>query len=102
MSRIAERSAVRVRPPYKQVTETFSGNTSYALGGNVYNSTILRQIERAAVIQTMPGHLRGQVITGSISGNAFKIQVFTGGVTGEPAAATNLATAVFTVLLEGL
>jgi len=101
MSRIAERSAARVRPPYKLVIETFSGPSSYTTHGDVYNSTLLKQIERASVIQGY-AHLSAEVVTGSISGNAFKMRIYTGGVTAQPAAATDLSATAFTVLLEGL
>jgi len=101
MSRIAERSAVRAKPPYKMVTETFSGPASYTTHGDIYNSTILKNIERAAVIQGW-AHLKAEVVTGSISGNAFKMRIYTGGVTAQPAAATDLSATAFTVLLEGL
>jgi len=101
VSRIAEGHAARFKPPYKLVVETLAGSSSYATGGNVYNSALLRQIERATVIGTY-NQLRGQVVTGSISGNAFRMIVWTGGSTAQPAAATDLSAQAFTVLLEGL
>ena len=101
MSRIAERQASRFKPPYKLVVETFSGVASYTTGGDIYNSALLRQIERATVIGSY-NQLRGQVVTGSVSGNAFRMIVWTGGATGQPAAATDLSASAFTVLLEGL
>lgn len=101
MSRIAERHAARFKPPYKLVVETFSGVASYTTGGDIYNSALLRQIERATIIGT-ENQLRGQVVTGSISGNAFRMIVWTGGATAQPAAATDLSARAFTALLEGL
>lgn len=97
MSREGERLAARFRPPYKLVVETFSGPSTYATGGTVHHSTLLRQVERAACIQGTNGW-RGEVVTGSVSGNAFKLRIWTG--TSEPGA-INLSAQAFTVLLEG-
>jgi len=101
VSRIAERQAARFKPPYKLVVETVSGPASYTTHGDIYNSALLRQIERAAVIQGW-AHLSAEVVTGSVSGNAFRMRIFTGGSTAQPAAATDLSATAFTVLLEGL
>ena len=99
MSREAERLASRFRPPYKTVIETFSGPSSYATGGNVFHSRHLRHVERAGCLQGTAGW-RGEVVTGSISGNAFTLRVWTG--TAEPSAAVDLSAQAFTVLLEGI
>jgi len=102
MSSPTEKIAARFRPPFKlAVMENFNLSSSYATGGNVYNSKLLRQIERAAVLGRA-GHLEAQIVTGSISGNAFKMIVYTGGTTAQPAAATDLSASAVTVLLEGL
>ena len=100
MSRIAERLASRVKS--KSLVETFAGPTSYATGGSVYNSTILKQIERATIMQVTGGY-SGEVVTGSVSGNAFKIKLYTGTATGaiELANAINLITSSISVLIEG-
>lgn len=99
MSRATERVAARVKPPYKLVTETFTGPSSYVAGGNVYNSTILKHIEKATCIQATSGW-RGEVATGSVSGNAFKLAAWTG--TAQPIPEVDLRGVNFTVLLEGL
>jgi hypothetical protein len=103
MSRIAERLATRGEKPYKILTETFSGPTSYATGGSVFNSTIFRQLERATALQ-VTGGLTGEVVTGSVSGNAFTLKVYTGTASGatEVANAVSLVSKAITVLLEGL
>lgn len=103
MSRITERLASRGQTKnYKTLTETFSGPTSYTTGGVVINSTILRQLERATAMQITGGYL-GEVVTGSVSGNAFKLKIYTGTSTGatELPAAANLITSSLTVLIEG-
>ena len=99
MSRAPERLGIRAKPPMKLVLETFSGPSSYATDGNVYNSTILRQVERAACLQGTGGW-RGEVVTGSVSGNAFKLRVWTG--TAQPGSTVDLSAQAFQVLLEGL
>ena len=99
MSREGERLASRFRPPYKLVVETISGPSSYVTGGNVYTSKLLRHVERAACVQGSDGW-RGEVVTGSISGNAFTLRIWTG--TDQPSAAVDLSAQAFTVLLEGL
>ena len=101
MSGPTEKIAARFKPPYKLIMENFNLKSSYTVGGNVYNSTLLRQIERAAVAQSA-GNLIAQVVTGSVSGNAFKMIVYTGGSTSQPAAASDLSALAVTVLLEGL
>jgi acyl-CoA hydrolase len=102
MSSPTEKIAARFQPPYKlAVMENFNLSTSYSTGGDVYNSKLLRQIERAAVVGRS-GHIEAQIVTGSISGNAFKMIVYTGGSTSQPAAATDLSAKAITVLLEGL
>jgi len=102
MSSPTEKIAARFKPPYVlAVMENFNLASSYSTGGNVYNSTLLKQIERAAVLQSAD-QVRAQVVTGSISGNAFKMIVYTGGTTAQPAAATDLSAKAVTVLLEGL
>ena len=105
MSRIAERLASRGDKPYKILTETFAGPSSYSTGGNVNNSTIFRQLERATFLNVTGGY-SGEVVTGSVSGNAFKLKLYvTTGALGANAAelpsATNLITSSITVLLEG-
>jgi hypothetical protein len=103
MSRIAERLASRGKGPLKILTETVSGPTSYATGGSVFNSKIMKQLERATAIQGMTG-LTAEVVTGSVSGNAFQLKIYTGTATGpvEVANAVNLSAYAFTVLLEGI
>lgn len=103
MSRIAERLASRAQTKnYKVLVETFNGPSSYSTGGNVYNSTILRMLERATALGGTKG-LIGEVVTGSVSGNAFTLRVFTGGSSGiiEMSNTTNLSGVAFSVLIEG-
>jgi len=101
MSREAERLAARFRPPYKLVIETISGPTSYATGGVEYYSDLLRHVERAACIQpSSPGGWHGEIVTGSISGNAYRLRVWTSGA--EAPAGLDLSAEAFTILLEGL
>jgi hypothetical protein len=101
MSREAEVLATRARPPYKILIETFNGPTSYATGGTRFYSKLLSVVERAAALQVSPtGHLRIEVVTGSVTGNSFLIRVWTG--TSEMPAGTDLSGQAFTVLLEGL
>lgn len=104
MSRISERLASRAQTKnYKSLVETFNGPSSYATGGNVFNSTIFRQLERATALPGMLG-LTAEVLTGSVSGNAFTLRVYTGtqasGVQQMPSG-TNLSMIAFSVLLEG-
>lgn len=89
-------------------TESFNGVASYTVGGDVYTSSMLRQIERVTPVGFTRQGLRVAVNTGSVSGNRFTAQVFrntgvdtVGRFTGEIAAATDLSTDSFTVLLEG-
>jgi hypothetical protein len=101
MSREAEYFATRGRPPYKLLIETFNGPTSYTTGGTRFYSKLLKVVERAAGLQVSPsGHLRIEVVTGSVTGNSFLIRVWTG--TSEIPDGTNLSGYAFTVLVEGL
>lgn len=102
MSRITERLNTRAAKPNKTLVETFSGPTSYATGGSVLNSTIFRQLERATALNITGGY-SGEVVTGSVSGNAFKLKIYTGTSTGavELPNAANLITSSASVLLEG-
>jgi hypothetical protein len=103
-SRIAERLASRgMVKIYKVLTETFAGTTSYITGGNVYNSTIIRNLERVTALNVTGGYF-GEVVTGSISGNAFKLKIYTGTATGpvEITAGVSLITSSISVLIEGL
>ena len=105
MSRQAERLGSRAVKVYKVLTETFSGPTSYTTsggGGTVFNSTILRQLERVTALNVTAGY-SAEVITGSVSGNAFKLKIYTGTQTGpvELPSTANLITSSITVLIEG-
>jgi hypothetical protein len=104
MSRIAERLGSRSNVKiYKVLVETFNGPSSYPTGGFVLNSTILRSLERATALPGMLG-LIGEVVTGSVSGNAFTLRVYTGtqasGIQQIPNT-TNLSMIAFSVLIEG-
>lgn len=102
MSRIAERLVSRTNATV--LTETFSGPTSYTtgVGGYVFNSTILKKLERATLLQITGGY-EGEVTTGSVSGNAFSVKIYTGTATGavELPTGANLVSKALTVLLEG-
>lgn len=104
MSRITERLNVRGTKPYKVLTETFNGPASYVLGGSVYNSTILRQLERATALNVTGGFI-GEVVTGSVSGNAFQLKLYvtSGGNAGggEVSSGTSMLSRAITVLIEG-
>ncbi|MEM2905006.1 MAG: hypothetical protein QW587_04625 [Candidatus Bathyarchaeia archaeon] len=101
--RETEQLAARARPPYRLLTETFNGPTSYPTGGYTYTSRVFKHIERATALQGMNG-FTAEVVTGSISGNSFKLKVFTGTSTGpvEVTNGSNISNLAFTVLVEGI
>ena len=105
-SRAQERSAGRSR---NVRTETFNLVASYTVGGDIYTSSIFRDIDRVTELGWSRQVLRGLVVTGSVTGNRFRVQFFratgvdsVGRFTGEVASATDLSTDAFTVLIEGV
>jgi len=105
VSKETEALAARTRPPFKQVIETFACPSSYATGGNWFNSTVMKRIENAICLQITGGY-HGSVVTGSVrsgmatGGNAFRLQIFTGSA--EVNSGGNVSAQSVTVLLEGL
>ena len=88
--------------------ETVVGAASYTVGGDVYTSQVMNQIDRAVAIGYSNAGLRPLVVTGSVTGNRFRVQFYRntgvdtiGRFTGEAASATDLSADTFTVLLEG-
>lgn len=98
-SRDTEKFASVVKPPYKMLVETFNGPSSYTTGGEPLKSTLLKVVERATALQGTGG-FRGEVVTGSISGNQFKLKVWTG--TSQVNSGGDLSAQAFSVLVEGL
>jgi hypothetical protein len=86
--------------------ETFPGPTSYTTGGSTMQSRVLRMIERAAALQVTGGYI-GEVVTGSITGNSFKLKFYflavSGAATGglEVPAGTSMIGSVASTLIEG-
>ena len=88
--------------------ESFNGPSSYTTGGVPYTSAIMNQLERVVEIPITRQGLRVAVVTGSVTGNMFRVQFFLGtgvdaqgGLTREVAAGTNLSSDSFWVILEG-
>lgn len=104
--RNTERFASRVSSHYKLLTETLSGPTSYTTAGSALQSRILKMLEKATCLQVTGGYI-GEVVTGSITGNQFKLKIYMTTVTATGTAAqelvggTNLITSSITVLIEG-
>jgi hypothetical protein len=98
-SRDTEKFAGVAIPPYKTVIETVNGPSSYTTDGDTYRSANLRVIERAACLQGTNGW-RGEVVTGSVTGNQFTLRIWTG--TSQPGSGVDLSAQAFTLLLQGL
>lgn len=88
--------------------ESFNGVASYTVGGDIFTSQLLKQIDRAVELPYSRQGLRVQIVTGSITGNRFRVQVFRntgvdpiGRFTGEIASTTDLTADSFWVILEG-
>ena len=104
-SRISEAS--RARANLAVLMESYNGPTSYSTGGNFVTSLVFNALDRAQILgPSTSGHIV-QVVTGSITGNSFKVQFFNPGTvssggSGEVPAATNLGLVGFYTLEEGI
>lgn len=90
------------------LTEDFQGPSGYSGGGNIFTSSVLSKLERVTALGPgTSGHLY-VVVTGSVTGNQFKVQalrvtgVSADGVAGEIDGGTDLSGEFFRVLEEGV
>ena len=107
MASRAQESSVHRRNTFLTL-ETYNCVTSYTIGGDNFQSRAHRAIDRVEVFPFTRQGLRALVVTGSVTGNRFRIQLFratgvdsVGRFTGEVASATDLGTDAFTVIEEG-
>lgn len=98
-SRDTEKLAPVIKPPYRMLVETLNGPSSYTTGGEPIESRLLKVVERASALQATSGY-RPEVVTGSITGNQFKLRVWTG--TAEVGSGVDLSAEAFSVLVEGM
>lgn len=106
-SRAEERHASR-RDSFTSI-ESFNGVASYTVGGDVFTSSIFKQLDRVTEVGFSRQGFRTQVVTGSVTGNRFRIQYYrntgtdtVGRFTGEIASATDLTADSFWVIEEGI
>ncbi len=105
-ARIQERSVYR-RNSFITI-ETLNGPSSYTTGGDNFRSQVLSRLDRVIAVPLTNSGIRVVVVTGSVTGNQFRIQAFVvsggatlGRLTGEVPSGTDLSADAFTVILEG-
>lgn len=104
-SRAAE--AIGTRSSRIAILESYNGPAAYASGGTTFSSLLLNTIERAVAIPPTTSGITPAVVTGSVTGNTFKVQFFAAGTGSglngaEVASGSNLGSQGFYVLEEGV